>query len=91
MTNSVTTSNNNNDDGAVVGIGTEVAGMVGLSPVHELGVLWGPGIAVGAALNAACSHQICSCENGSGALAFVSNILIGTSQLITALSKDGSE
>ena len=37
MTNSVTTSNNNNDDGAVVGIGTEVAGMVGPSLYASLG------------------------------------------------------
>ena len=65
--------------------------MVGPSPICELGVLWGCGIAVGAALNAACSHRICSCENGSGALAFVTDIPIGMSQLITALSKDGSE
>ena len=73
------------------GIGTEVAGMVGPSPVCELGVLWGCGIAVGAVLNAAFSHRICSCENSGGALAFVTDIPIGTSQLITALSKDGSE
>ena len=85
------------DDGAVVGIGTEVAGVVEPSSACWLGV---PGVTgvpgvpgVGEAPNAARSHRICSSENG-GTPGFDTDIPIRVrlgSQLKKAQSKEWSQ
>ena len=79
------------DDGTVVGIGTEVAGVVEPSSACWLGVPGVPG--VGEAPNTARSHRICSSENG-GIPGFDTDIPIRVrlgSQLKKAQSKEWSQ